>query len=392
MPVYAIRGDRVHIDGAPAPYVASPHHGGRIEPTLIVIHDTAGRLDPGSAVAWLADPRSKVSAHLVVERDGSITQMVDLDRAAWHCGESVWKGRRHCNGFAIGIEIVAPGKLKKAGDCGVAWFGGRWACAELETHDSAAHGGPGLWLPYTPAQTAAVRGLVAALATAYPSITDVAGHYEISPGRKVDPGPHFDLAALQALLAGRAAPEPADVRAVQDRLRALKYFPGATDGALGPRTRSALRDFQDAHGLPVTGQPDARTLAALGDDAAKPAPTGAREALTVTDVAAQGSRVIRVSQAVKRAIEAATAAAVVAAPVADASLPDIVTGAGDLVTAAERAKGLGERLLALAGWAATGTGAITLGAFALAAAVWGGLHMIERWRLADARSGANIGR
>jgi N-acetyl-anhydromuramyl-L-alanine amidase AmpD len=73
--------------------VPSPNCGGRIEPHLIVLHDTADRLRPDDTVSWFATSRSKVSAHLVVGRDGSIVQMVDFDRAAWHAGKSSWRAR-----------------------------------------------------------------------------------------------------------------------------------------------------------------------------------------------------------------------------------------------------------------------------------------------------------
>jgi N-acetyl-anhydromuramyl-L-alanine amidase AmpD len=392
MPAYTIRNDRLYIDGQPAPFVASPNAGGRIEPTLIVLHDTAGRLEPGSAVAWLADRRSKVSAHFVVERDGRVTQLVDCDRAAWHCGASSWQGRANCNGFAIGIEIVSPGRLKPSGGHGVAWFGQRWAAAECVAADSAAHGGPALWLPYTDAQVAAVGGLVRALAVGYPTITDVAGHFEISPRRKVDPGPQFDMSPLKALLASRAAPDPAQVAELQRRLAALKYFPGAIDGILGPRTRSALRDFQEQAGIEPHGRPDAATLAALAADDAKPAPTGARETITRRDLKASGSRTVRATQAVKRALESAAVTAAVAVPAVPDSAPDVLSGAGELVGKIEAAKGLGERVLALAGWVATAEGLVALGAAGLLAAAWGVLHLVEGWRVRDAQSGANVGR
>lgn len=392
MPAYTIRGDRLHIDGAPAPFVASPNAGGRIEPTLVVVHDTAGRLEPGSAVAWLASRRSRVSAHLVVERDGSVTQLVDLDRAAWHAGASSWQGRRNCNGFSIGIEVVSPGPLKARGAAAVAWFGQRWAAAECTACDSAAHGGPALWLPYTPAQTAALTGIVKALAARYPSITDVAGHYEISPGRKVDPGPHLDLGRLRSILAGRAAPDPDTVRLVQRRLAALKYFPGAVDGALGPRTRSAIRDFQDANQLDVSGRLDPETIAALNSDDAKPAPTGSRETVTAKDLAASGSRIVAATQRAKRGVEVVAATALAAVPAVPEPAPDVLTGAGDMIGKVEAAKGLGERVLALGQWATTPEGMVALAAAALLAAAWWVLHWIEGARVADARSGANVGR
>ena len=86
-----------------APSYGRRTQGGRLEPTLIVLHDTAGRLAKGSSVAWLCNPKAKASAHLVVERDGSVTQLAEFDPpVAWHAGQSSWRGRSGCNAFAIG--------------------------------------------------------------------------------------------------------------------------------------------------------------------------------------------------------------------------------------------------------------------------------------------------
>lgn len=76
--ICSVAGDRLMVDGRAAPFAASPHVGGRIEPTLIVLHDTAGGLDASGSISWLCNPRSKVSAHFVVARDG----VRDTTRAA----------------------------------------------------------------------------------------------------------------------------------------------------------------------------------------------------------------------------------------------------------------------------------------------------------------------
>ena len=121
--MFDIVNGRLTIAGKAAPFVRTPNQGGRLEPTLIVLHDTAGRLAKGSSVAWLCNPKAKASAHLVVERDGSVTQLVEFDRVAWHAGQSSWRGRSGCNAFAIGIEIVNPGKLTGTPKKATAWFG-----------------------------------------------------------------------------------------------------------------------------------------------------------------------------------------------------------------------------------------------------------------------------
>ncbi|MGX0937727.1 N-acetyl-anhydromuramoyl-L-alanine amidase [Cupriavidus metallidurans] len=108
----------------------------------------------------------RVSAHFLIRRDGEPVQFVACTQRAWHAGQSDYCGRQRCNDFSIGIEI--------------------------EGADDQ---------PFTPAQYETVAALVSALRAAYP-IQGVAGHSDIAPGRKTDPGPHFDWSrfAKQAAL------------------------------------------------------------------------------------------------------------------------------------------------------------------------------------------------
>lgn len=100
-----------------------------------------------------------VSAHLLIRRDGSVCQFVPLHRRAWHAGQSCCEGRSRVNDFSIGVE--------------------------LEGADD---------VPFEDAQYRALGDITHALMQAYPAITParIYGHSDISPGRKTDPGPHFD--------------------------------------------------------------------------------------------------------------------------------------------------------------------------------------------------------
>ena len=113
-----------------------------------------------------------VSAHVLIARDGSLTQYVPFDRRAWHAGNSQYCGRSACNDFSVGIE--------------------------LEGTDD---------LPYTGAQYRALGELIVALRRGYPSLrdADVVGHSDIAPGRKTDPGPAFDWGLLERELAAASA-------------------------------------------------------------------------------------------------------------------------------------------------------------------------------------------
>lgn len=373
---YQITNDRLVIDGRPARFVASPNHGGRIEPTLIVVHDTADRLKPDDSVNWFADPKSKVSAHFVVGRDGSVTQMVDCDRAAWHAGKSSWKGRQFCNGFAVGIEIDNPGPLRKSGDCGVAWFGDKFGIAEhgLLEITTREHG-HALWMPYTACQLEAVERLVRALLIAYPTITSVAGHFEISPGRKVDPGPQFPMEHFRSILADRKAPPRDMVAAAQRRLAALQYWPGDADGIMGPRTRAAIRTFEEQNRLPMTGQLGPVTMDALTASSARPMPSAPREGATKETVAKAGSSTMDAAGKTKRTVEGLA----------------ILQIAGELVDKGEAAKGVSDRSMTVVDWLMTPSGAKFAITMALLAIIWKYADKIEWVRLRDFVLGRNAG-
>jgi len=122
------------------------------------------RVDPYfSVIAGL-----KVSAHLLIQRDGTITQYVSFDCRAWHAGLSSFAGRDCCNDFSIGIE--------------------------LEGCDDQ---------PYDDNQYSALVSVLRILMNQFPAITRerICGHCMIAPDRKTDPGPAFDWVRLHEMLA-----------------------------------------------------------------------------------------------------------------------------------------------------------------------------------------------
>jgi AmpD protein len=125
------------------------------------------RLDPAAHPYYAGLEGLRVSAHFFIRRDGALFQFVPCERRAWHAGVSSWRGRERCNDFSIGVE--------------------------LEGADTR---------PYTTRQYARLARLVRALRSRYP-IDDVAGHSDIAPGRKTDPGPSFDWSRLGTLVRGR---------------------------------------------------------------------------------------------------------------------------------------------------------------------------------------------
>jgi len=110
----------------------------------------------------------RVSAHLLVDRRGGLTQYVPLHRRAWHAGTSCWQGRAHCNDYSIGIELEGTDHL-----------------------------------PYTDAQYHALAALTRRLLRLLPTLCParIVGHSDVAPGRKTDPGPAFDRRRYRRLVA-----------------------------------------------------------------------------------------------------------------------------------------------------------------------------------------------
>lgn len=173
---------------AAARQVASPNRDERPAHTaisLIVVHGISlppgeyggngieqlftNQLDPAVHPHYATIADLRVSAHFLIRRDGALVQFVPCAQRAWHAGVSCWNGRERCNDFSLGIELEGTGDE-----------------------------------PYEDAQYTTLAALSDALRARYP-IADIVGHSDIAPGRKTDPGPHFDWARLRRDLAARGA-------------------------------------------------------------------------------------------------------------------------------------------------------------------------------------------
>ncbi|UFS63824.1 N-acetylmuramoyl-L-alanine amidase [Paracoccus denitrificans] len=198
------------------PFRAARHMGGVITPTLVVLHDTAGRLTKGNSADYLRDNDVQVSVQFVVERDGSAEQQVPTNRRANHAGKSSYHGRSNCNDFSIGIEIVNPGKMSLLPGTpvrGLAWWGETLVdgvAGDLVAMTTPEHGS-GVWLAYTKAQIETVTVLLRALFAGIPTLQDIRTHWYVSPGRKVDTNPLFPLEQIRNRVLGRG--DPADLEA-----------------------------------------------------------------------------------------------------------------------------------------------------------------------------------
>lgn len=158
--------------------IPSPNYDDRPEKeniNLVVIHNISlppgdfggdwinalftNTLDPDAHPYFKEIADTKVSAHLLVRRDGEVIQYVPFEKRAWHAGESSYKGRHACNDFSIGIE--------------------------LEGTDNIA---------YEDIQYEKLIEIFKALKKTFPALTqeNIVGHCNIAPDRKTDPGQSFD--------------------------------------------------------------------------------------------------------------------------------------------------------------------------------------------------------
>ncbi len=188
-------------DDQPVRQFASPNHSAGNSRKYLILHYTAGQTLDG-AVSWFMNPAAEASAHFVVARDGSIVQMVSLDRRAWHAGVSQWGDLRSLNAHSIGIEIVNAGKLRRTSRGWVTWAERVVPDDEVTVAKHRLESVETGWHEYTTAQIDAVLELSVALHAAF-AFKDVLGHDDIAPDRKKDPGPLFPLDALRGRLFGR---------------------------------------------------------------------------------------------------------------------------------------------------------------------------------------------
>lgn len=214
---FSIKNHRLHRDGVQVDYRPTPNKSaGTIEPSVLTFHDTAGSLAKGSSVSWMVNPKAKASAHVVVERDGFVTQLAPLNAPCWHAGRSSFEGHAGVNGFGIGIEIVNPGIMSGSpgADFATAWWKERFSVvADALEYVSTPEHGRGWWMDYTPEQVEAVLAMTLAIVAKYPKIASpqrLTTHWTISPGRKVDTNPLFPLDKIRSRVFGRADPEPVD--------------------------------------------------------------------------------------------------------------------------------------------------------------------------------------
>lgn len=207
-----IEADRLMTaDGRPVRFTPAARRGGPITPRFIVIHYTAGG-SAESTARYFASDAARASAHFVIGRDGDIIQQVETGAAAWHAGRSRWREVSGLNGHSVGIELANWGRLVRTPD-GFASHTGTPVPASRVVLAAHRHTPETIapWERFDAAQIAAAAEVTAALTAAYRIGADaILGHDDIAPGRKIDPGPAFDMRAFRGLVTGRGADDGTD--------------------------------------------------------------------------------------------------------------------------------------------------------------------------------------
>lgn len=144
-------------------YRETPNKGGIIQPIYIIMHYD-GASNGSSAIHWMLDPKSKVSAHVHIGRDGLVTQLGPFNIKCWHAGQSSWAGLKDLNRYSIGIELQNKG-------------------SEL----------------YSEIQINKAIEVCQAIIAHYP-IREILGHNDIAPARKEDPGIQFPWMKFKPLI------------------------------------------------------------------------------------------------------------------------------------------------------------------------------------------------
>lgn len=202
---YTISSGRLRSNGSNAEYIKSPYTGGAFgsgHPKILVMHFTYGGTARSSA-EWFRDRNNPgSSAHVVLDRDGSVIQCVTFDTIAWHAGRSSWRGLEGLNQFSIGIELSNWGYLKKSASGWSSYTGVKIADPVMAKHKNGNPDGTTTeigWEPYPQSQFETAVGVAKALKQHF-GLTEIVGHDDISPTRKWDPGPAFDMARFRSLV------------------------------------------------------------------------------------------------------------------------------------------------------------------------------------------------
>ena len=200
-------------------------------PDMLILHYT-GMRTARESLARLCDPMAKVSAHYLIDEDGTLYRLVDEAKRAWHAGVSHWAKETDINSCSLGIELQNPG------------------------HEFGYRDFPG-------AQMSALSQLCVDILSRHTIRAErILGHSDVAPSRKEDPGELFDWRGLAAVGIGRlpekmASVNPMDEDEARASLTSIGYDPGAT---LGVILMAFQRHYRQTN---INGQLDAETASLI---------------------------------------------------------------------------------------------------------------------------------
>ena len=212
--------------------VPSPNWNERQLPVSMVVLHYTGMRTAAEALDRMCDPAAEVSAHYMIDEDGTVIRLVSEDKRAWHAGRSSWRGITDINSASVGIELVNPGH--------------EWG-----------------YRPFADAQMDALLPLLADIIDRHDiPRANVVGHSDIAPARKEDPGELFDWDRLAQLRLALAKPKLA-IRLIWDNdsafYLALERF--GYDITDGPAAVRAFERRWRPH--KIAGEPDGQIGALL---------------------------------------------------------------------------------------------------------------------------------
>ncbi|MCU0827142.1 MAG: N-acetylmuramoyl-L-alanine amidase [Tabrizicola sp.] len=178
-------------------FVEVPNQGSPLLGLKALIFHFSATSTASSTIQWFARSTSQASAHVLIDRSGSIVQMVPFNVSAWHAGTGSYRGLTGLNRQTVGIVLVNLGKLVQQPDGSFkSMLGQKVDSAEVQ---SVTDGGTTTyWHTYTPEQIAAATAIARAFREEDPSIM-ILGHEDLVPKRHFDPGPAFPLAQIDQM-------------------------------------------------------------------------------------------------------------------------------------------------------------------------------------------------
>ncbi len=182
-------------------FVWSDKHSGKRQQTLAIIVGFTTAPYPAT-INSITSTKFKSSVHFIIEKDGTITQLINTDDIAWYTGRSEYNNLKNLNNLSIGISLVNSGPLKeeKEKEDYKSWYGNRLSKEKVIKATHRNEKIPRYWEIYPQSQIEATYNLCRLLKEQYPEIKYLLGQDEVSAGRKLDPGPAFPLKQLREQL------------------------------------------------------------------------------------------------------------------------------------------------------------------------------------------------